>query len=157
MLWISIVLMPIQIRLSISMPIQIRILSSVHTCWKVRNFYFIFICSSAFLYCFIFLANVIGIIIINIFDSLLKFSGKNYGSAHRLNMELDLQSFVGLHVYICIHWLRPRTLPPPPHLGSYTRALLVSQDRRHLFVTPWYSFTFNLKLIRIRQNVAVPT
>jgi hypothetical protein len=27
--------------------------------------------------------------------------------------------------------------PPPPHLGSYTRALLVSQDRRHLFVTPW--------------------
>jgi hypothetical protein len=28
-------------------------------------------------------------------------------------------------------------LPPPPHLGSLTRALLVSQDRRHLFVTPW--------------------
>jgi hypothetical protein len=28
------------------------------------------------------------------------------------------------------------TPPPPPHLGSYTRALLVSQDRRHLFVTP---------------------
>ncbi len=28
--------------------------------------------------------------------------------------------------------------PPPPHLGSYTRALYiwVSQDRRHLFVTP---------------------
>jgi hypothetical protein len=26
--------------------------------------------------------------------------------------------------------------PPPPHLGSYTRELLVSQDRRHLFVTP---------------------
>jgi hypothetical protein len=25
---------------------------------------------------------------------------------------------------------------PPPHLVSYTRALLVSQDRRHLFVTP---------------------
>jgi hypothetical protein len=25
---------------------------------------------------------------------------------------------------------------PPPHLGPYTRALLVSQDRRHLFVTP---------------------
>jgi hypothetical protein len=24
----------------------------------------------------------------------------------------------------------------PLHLGSYTRALLVSQDRRHLFVTP---------------------
>ncbi len=27
--------------------------------------------------------------------------------------------------------------PPPPHFGSHTRALLVSQDRRHLFVTPW--------------------
>ncbi len=30
---------------------------------------------------------------------------------------------------------RPRN-PPPPHLGSYSRALLGSQDRRHLFVTP---------------------
>jgi hypothetical protein len=26
--------------------------------------------------------------------------------------------------------------PPPPHLGSYTRALLVSPDWRHLFVSP---------------------
>jgi hypothetical protein len=26
--------------------------------------------------------------------------------------------------------------PIPPHLGSYTRALMASQDRRHLFVTP---------------------
>ncbi len=26
--------------------------------------------------------------------------------------------------------------PPPPHLGSNTGALLVSQDRRHLYVTP---------------------
>jgi hypothetical protein len=26
--------------------------------------------------------------------------------------------------------------PPPPHLGSYTRASLVSEDRRLLFVTP---------------------
>jgi hypothetical protein len=26
--------------------------------------------------------------------------------------------------------------PIPPHLGSYARALLVVQDRRHLFVTP---------------------
>jgi hypothetical protein len=50
---------------------------------------------------------------------------------HRLNMEVDLQSLFGLHVHSCTHWLRPR------NLGSYTRALLVSQDRRHLFVTPW--------------------
>ncbi len=36
----------------------------------------------------------------------------------------------------------PQPLPPPPptpgnYLGSYTRALLVSQDRRHLFAIPW--------------------
>ncbi len=38
-------------------------------------------------------------------------------------------------------WLRPRKPPPPipPHWDSYTRALLVSKDRRHLFVTPWVS------------------
>ena len=52
---------------------------------------------------------------------------------HRLNMELDLQSFFGLHEHSCTHWLRSRT--PPPSLGSYTRVLLVSQDRRHLFMT----------------------
>jgi hypothetical protein len=51
-------------------------------------------------------------------------------------MELDLQSLVGPHVNRCYIGLIPRT-PPPPHLGSYTRTLLVSQDRRHLFVTPW--------------------
>jgi hypothetical protein len=60
-------------------------------------------------------------------------------------MESDLQSLFGLHVYSCIHWLRPRKSQPPPpnppHLGSYTRALLVSQDRRHLFVTPWFDWT----------------
>ncbi len=37
------------------------------------------------------------------------------------------------------YWLKPR-YPPPlplrPHLDSQTRALLVSKDRRHLFVTP---------------------
>jgi hypothetical protein len=32
---------------------------------------------------------------------------------------------------------------PPPHLGSFTRALLVAQDRWHLFVTPMPSFRFN--------------
>ncbi len=39
----------------------------------------------------------------------------------------------GLHVHSCTHQLRPRRPQPPPLLGSYTRALLVSQDRRHLF------------------------
>ncbi len=49
----------------------------------------------------------------------------------------NLQSLFGLHVYSCTHWLRPRNCPLPPHLGSCTRALLVSQDRRHFFVTHW--------------------
>jgi hypothetical protein len=31
----------------------------------------------------------------------------------------------------------PRNPPPPPHLDSYTRALLVNKYRRHLLVTPW--------------------
>jgi hypothetical protein len=59
-------------------------------------------------------------------------------------MELDLQSLFGLHVKWCAHCTTVYSLadtpePPalPPHFGgSYTRALLVSQDRRHLFVTP---------------------
>jgi hypothetical protein len=49
-------------------------------------------------------------------------------------MELDLQSFFWLHVRSCTLWLRPRNSPPPCSFG-FTRALLVSQDRRHLFVT----------------------
>jgi hypothetical protein len=61
------------------------------------------------------------------------------GTDHRLNMELDLQSLFGIHVHSYTHcrWLRPhKPQLPPAHLGSYTRALLVNQDRRHLFVTP---------------------
>ncbi len=37
---------------------------------------------------------------------------------------------------VLIGW-DPRNSPLPPHLGSYARALLVSQNRRHLFVNPW--------------------
>jgi hypothetical protein len=64
----------------------------------------------------------------------------NLHPIQRLNsMELDFQSlFELLHVYSYTQWLRPRSsLPPFPRvLGSYTRALLVSRDRRHIFVTP---------------------
>jgi hypothetical protein len=52
-------------------------------------------------------------------------------------MELDLRSFFGLpcaQLYSLTE--TPQTLPSPLHLGSYTRALLVSQDRRHFFVAP---------------------
>jgi hypothetical protein len=38
---------------------------------------------------------------------------------HRLDMELDLQSFFVLHVHSCTQCLRPHN-PPSPHLGSYT-------------------------------------
>jgi hypothetical protein len=57
---------------------------------------------------------------------------------HRLNMELDLPpKFIWASVYSCILIGWDLATPPlPPHLGSYTRALLVSLDRRHLFVTP---------------------
>jgi hypothetical protein len=37
---------------------------------------------------------------------------------------------------VLIGW-EPATSPISPHLDSYTRALLVSKDRRHLLVTPW--------------------
>ncbi len=46
---------------------------------------------------------------------------------HWLNMELYIQCLFGLHVHSCTHLLRPRN-PFPPHLGSYTRALLVSHQ-----------------------------
>ncbi len=50
-------------------------------------------------------------------------------------------------MHSCTHWLRP---PFPPQLGSHTSALLVSQDRRHLFVTPclWW-IQICLKWMRI--------
>jgi hypothetical protein len=48
-------------------------------------------------------------------------------------MELDHQSLFGLLLQLYSLAETPRL---PTHWVSYTRALLVSQDRRHLFVTP---------------------
>jgi hypothetical protein len=54
---------------------------------------------------------------------------------HRLNMELGLQSlFWAPSAQLCSLAETP-SIPLPSHLGSYTRALMVSQDRRHLCVT----------------------
>ncbi len=78
------------------------------------------------------------------------------GAAHRLNMELDLQSKFRPYVHGCIHWLRPCNPSPPPHLGSYTRALLVIQDRRHLFVTPWCSLHPEISRSNVKQLKLVP-
>jgi hypothetical protein len=56
--------------------------------------------------------------------------------SHRLNMELDLQGLFGLLCTAVLIGRHPATYPLlPPHLGSYARALLVSQERRHLFVS----------------------
>ncbi len=52
-------------------------------------------------------------------------------------MELDLPSLFGLLCTAVLIGWDPTTPPLPPHMSSYTRALLVSQDRRHLSVTPW--------------------
>ncbi len=52
---------------------------------------------------------------------------------HRLNMELDLQSLVRLHVHSCTHWLSPCNSPAPPAFG-----LIYEGAIGHLFVTPRY-------------------
>ncbi len=57
---------------------------------------------------------------------------RNLCYTHRLNIE-----FIWAPVYSCTHWLRPRNSPLPPHLGLYTRALLVSQDRTTSLCDPW--------------------
>ncbi len=83
------------------------------------------------------------------FFGVTKCVGKNflfreYLYTHRLNMEVDLQSLFGIHVTWCsqLYSLAEAPcgpqLPPSPCIWTRnTRALLVSKDRRHLFVTPW--------------------
>ncbi len=54
-------------------------------------------------------------------------------------MELDLQSLLGLLCTAALIGWDPATTPLLPAFGLKTaKALLVSQDRRHLFVTPWW-------------------
>ena len=54
---------------------------------------------------------------------------------------VDLQSLFGLHatcraqLYSLVE--TPQLPPSPRSWTRITRALLVSKDRRHLFVTPW--------------------
>ncbi len=46
-------------------------------------------------------------------------------------------------LHSCTHWLRPRNSPLSPRIGTrITRALLVSKDRRHLFVTPCHNHSY---------------
>ncbi len=45
----------------------------------------------------------------------------------------------------CSYWLTPRNSTLPPYLDPICkRALLVFQDRRHLFVTPWCYCTVSM-------------
>ncbi len=65
-------------------------------------------------------------------------------------MELVLLCFFGLLcIPVLIGW-DTATLHLPPHLGSYTRALLVSQNRRHLCVTPWLTRLEEQNFVRSR-------
>ncbi len=76
-------------------------------------------------------------------------------AAHRLNIELDFQSLFGL---LCIQLYSlaeiPQLPPFPMHLGSYMMAILVSQERRHLFVTPCLQTTTDQ--IQTSQSVQMP-
>ncbi len=83
------------------------------------------------------------------------------GFLHRLKMELDLQSlFRLLCTAVLIGW-DPATLPPPPRIWAHRQgALLVSQDRQHLFVTPWFSpscdfLTFEFSTTQLLSNYGV--
>jgi hypothetical protein len=64
------------------------------------------------------------------------FTGRTKTLIHRLNMEVDLQSLFGFCVQLYSLTETPQPRPHPPHLGSYTKALFVRLERRHLFVTP---------------------
>jgi hypothetical protein len=75
----------------------------------------------------------------SLFLSSLHGRGK-ISSSHRLNMEVDLQSLFGLHLTWCAQLFslaETPQLPTSPRIWTrITRVLLVSKDRRHLFVTP---------------------
>ncbi len=57
--------------------------------------------------------------------------------SHRLNNRVRSTTFIWAPMYSCTNRVKSATLHLPPYLGSCTGALLVSRDRRHLFVTPW--------------------
>jgi hypothetical protein len=67
-----------------------------------------------------------------------RYLGLRVAVPHRLNNEGRSPKFIWAPCLVMCtavptHWLRP---PLTPHLDLYTRALLVSKDRRHLFLTP---------------------
>jgi hypothetical protein len=73
----------------------------------------------------------------------------------KYSFELDLQSLSGLYVHSCTHWLRPYPRIWAHTYCMYTRALLVSLDKRHLFVTPWVSPSPSLLATRHQCKVHI--
>jgi hypothetical protein len=79
----------------------------------------------------------------------------------KVKYEVRSPKLIWAPVYVQLYSLAETPqLPPSPPLGSYTRALLVSQKRQHLFVTPWmFPIEFKLCIIdesefRIRYSTA---
>ncbi len=75
---------------------------------------------------------------------------------HRWNMALDLQSLFGLLCTAVLIGWDPATPPLPPHLGSYTRALLDSKHKRHLEVgllVVWWDLVW-IFTVKVSREIA---
>jgi hypothetical protein len=69
-------------------------------------------------------------------------------------MELDLQS---LHICAQLYSLAETPAAPTPRIWAHARALMLSQDRRHLFVTPSCSSHIVVTQVSgLFQNVLAP-
>ncbi len=78
-LWIGMVLMPIRIRIRLSICCQSWFFPMFYTCWKIRKLFFIYFYSQQCHFTlFIFLVSGINVKIFIILDSLLKYTGKQY-------------------------------------------------------------------------------
>jgi hypothetical protein len=58
------------------------------------------------------------------------------GGAPKVKYGIKSPKFIWAPCAQLYSMLIPSNPPSPPHLGSYTRSVLVSQDRRHLSETP---------------------
>ncbi len=79
-------------------------------------------------------------------------------TGHRLNMELDSKVYLGSCVQLYSLAVTPQLHPLPPHWGSAHRGRYwSSQDRRHLFVTPWHRPIRNEVPLRLTQHRIIET
>ena len=64
-------------------------------------------------------------------------SGLVKARGHRVKYGVRSPKVIWAPVYSCTHWLRTSQPSPSPHVWAHIlRAILVRQDRRHLFATP---------------------